>query len=123
MRSIEYKPQTSAWLAEFVHALKSSLWTKLKKGVDNDIRLNSTKRNYRRSGLPLLNQWLDKLYYKPNINYYYSRVADPGCLSRIRIFSIPDPGSISKNLSILTKKNVFYTLGNMIRVVHPGSGS
>jgi hypothetical protein len=24
-------------------------------------------------------------------------VADPGCLHRIRIFSIPDPGSASKN--------------------------
>ena len=43
-----------------------------------------------------------------------SSVADPGCLSRIRIFSIPDPGSrvkkipgsgsASKNLSILTQK-------------------
>ncbi len=44
-------------------------------------------------------------------------VADPGCLSRIRLFSIPDPGSelspsripdpgsSSKNLSILTPKN------------------
>jgi hypothetical protein len=33
-------------------------------------------------------------------------VADPGCLSRIRIFSIPDSGSASKNLSILTQKIV-----------------
>ncbi len=32
--------------------------------------------------------------------------ADPGCLSRIRIFSIPDPGSASKNVSILTQKIV-----------------
>jgi hypothetical protein len=40
-------------------------------------------------------------------------VTDPGCLSRIqdvypgsriRLFSIPDPGSSSKNLSILTPK-------------------
>ncbi len=34
-------------------------------------------------------------------------IADPGCLSRIRLFSIPDPncfhpGSASKNLSILS---------------------
>jgi hypothetical protein len=35
-----------------------------------------------------------------------SSVADPGCLSRIRIFSISDPGSASKNLSILTQKIV-----------------
>jgi hypothetical protein len=39
-------------------------------------------------------------------------VADPGCLSRIRLFSIPDPnclhpGSASKNLSILTPKKWF----------------
>ncbi len=30
-------------------------------------------------------------------------VTDPGCLSRTRIFSIPDPGSESKNLSILNQ--------------------
>jgi hypothetical protein len=35
-----------------------------------------------------------------------SSVADPGCLSRIRIFSIPDPEFASKNLSILTPKIV-----------------
>jgi hypothetical protein len=53
-------------------------------------------------------------------------IPDPGFFhngSRIRIFSIPDPGSASKNLSILTPKNCFYALGNMIRVVDPGSGS
>jgi hypothetical protein len=37
-------------------------------------------------------------------------VADPGCSeffpSRIRIFPIPDPGSSTKNLSILTQKLV-----------------
>jgi hypothetical protein len=56
-------------------------------------------------------------------------VADPGCLSRIRIFSIQDPrselfhpGSALKNLSILNPpKNCFSALGIMIRVVHPGS--
>jgi hypothetical protein len=32
------------------------------------------------------------------------------------------PGS-AKNLSILTQKNGFQALGNMIRDVHPGSGS
>jgi hypothetical protein len=39
-------------------------------------------------------------------------VADSECLSRIRLFSIPDPnclhpGSALKNLSILTQKNGF----------------
>jgi hypothetical protein len=66
-------------------------------------------------------------------------VADPGCLSRIRFFpsrildpnfSIPVPGSAYKNLSILTPKNGFYALGNMIGLfipdpdpnfTHPGS--
>jgi hypothetical protein len=33
------------------------------------------------------------------------------------------PGSASTNLSILNPQNCFYGLGNMIRVVHPGSGS
>ncbi len=58
-----------------------------------------------------------------------SSVADPGCLSRIRILSIPDSGSeffpsrirIKEFLSILTQNIV--SLGNMIRFVHPGSGS
>jgi hypothetical protein len=36
---------------------------------------------------------------------------------------IQDPGSASKNLSILAPKKWFITLGNMIRVVHPGSAS
>jgi hypothetical protein len=36
---------------------------------------------------------------------------------------IPDPGSTSKNLSILIQKIVFNALGNMILVVHPGSRS
>jgi hypothetical protein len=41
-----------------------------------------------------------------------SSVADPGCLSRFRLFSIPDPkffhpGSTSNNFSILTRKNGF----------------
>jgi hypothetical protein len=39
------------------------------------------------------------------------------------IFSILDPGSTSKNLTILLQKNCFQALGNMIRVDHPGSGS
>jgi hypothetical protein len=58
-----------------------------------------------------------------NFGRWFSRqltsVADPGCLSRIldptffhpgsriRIVSIPDPGSASKNLIILTPKNGF----------------
>jgi hypothetical protein len=41
--------------------------------------------------------------------------------SRIRIFSIPNPHQ--RILSISTPKNGFEALGNMIRVVHPGSGS
>jgi hypothetical protein len=48
-----------------------------------------------------------------------SRNPDPNVLypgSRIQIFSIPDPGSASKNLSILTQKIGFYALGNMIRI-------
>jgi hypothetical protein len=52
-------------------------------------------------------------------------VADPGFLSRIRLSSIPDPGSASNKLSILTPKKPkkgFQALENMIRVVHPGSG-
>ncbi len=50
------------------------------------------------------------------IRIFPTQILDPN-------FSIPDPGSASNNLSILTNKIVFWTLGNMIRVVHPGSGS
>ncbi len=65
--------------------------------------------------------------------------SDPGCLSRIRIFSIPDSGSKffpsririfpfrmpdpHQRISVFYPKNCFLSPGNMIRVVHPGSGS
>jgi hypothetical protein len=48
----------------------------------------------------------------------------------MRIFSIPDPGSRVKRFRIRIKefnffnpKKWFYSLGNMFRVVQPGSGS
>jgi hypothetical protein len=46
------------------------------------------------------------VFFSDYIRMAISCVADPGCLSRIRIFSIPDPGFPSKNLSILTQKMV-----------------
>jgi hypothetical protein len=57
-------------------------------------------------------------------------VADPGCLSRIRFLSIPDPGTEFshprsririKEFRYFNPKNSFQTLRNMIRFVHPGS--
>jgi hypothetical protein len=54
-------------------------------------------------------------------------VADPGCFfpdSGSDFFSIPDPKSeffTTWNLRILTQKNGFWVLGNMIRVVRSGS--
>ncbi len=59
-------------------------------------------------------------------------VADPGCLSRIRLFRsrIPDPNFFHpgsririKEFKFFNPKNGFQAKGNMIRVVHPGSGS
>jgi hypothetical protein len=73
-------------------------------------------------------------------------VADPGCLSRIPVSNFFHPGSeffhpVSeffhpgseffhpgswiriKEIKYFNPKNGFYALGNMIRVVHPGSGS
>jgi hypothetical protein len=53
--------------------------------------------------------------------------ADPGCLSRILIFSIPDPGSAPNNLSKLTQKIGSKLSEKLSRVVktliftHPGS--
>jgi hypothetical protein len=57
-------------------------------------------------------------------------VADPGCLSRIPDPNFFHPGSeffpsrtLIKEFKYFTPKICFYALGNMIRVVHPGSGS
>ncbi len=69
----------------------------------------------------------------PGSECFPSRIQDPG--SKFFPSWIPDPrfecfpsrsldhGCISKNLSILTKKNGFSALRNLIRVFHPGSGS
>jgi len=56
-------------------------------------------------------------------------IADPGCLSRIRIFpsrrsrfkGASCPGSESKNLRIFNPNNCHQALGNMIRDVYCGS--
>ncbi len=55
------------------------------------------------------------------IQIFLSWIPDP----RSELFPsrILDPGCTSKNLSILTKKNGFSALKNMIRDFHPGSGS
>ena len=57
----------------------------------------------------------------PGSKFFPSWIPDPG--SKFFPSRILDPGSASKNLSILTKKNGFSALRNMIRVFHPGSGS
>ncbi len=69
----------------------------------------------------------------PGSEFFPSRIPDPG--SKIFPSWIPDPrseyfpsrildpGCALKNLSILTKKNGFSALRNMIWVFHPGSGS
>jgi hypothetical protein len=60
-----------------------------------------------------------KKHTEKNVKDKICSVADPGCLSRIpdptffhpgsriQIVSIPDPGSASKDLSILTQKSGF----------------
>jgi hypothetical protein len=53
--------------------------------------------------------------------FFPSWIPDPG--SEFIPSGVLDPGSASKNLSILTQKNGFSALRNMIRVFHPGSGS
>ncbi len=52
--------------------------------------------------------------------FFPSWISDPG--SKFFPSRVLDPGSASKNLGILTKKNGFSALRNMIRVFHPGSG-
>ncbi len=60
--------------------------------------------------------------YKPElltvlrIRDVYPRSGSKFFPSRIRMFSIPDPGSASKNFSILTQKSCFLGLRNMIGV-------
>jgi hypothetical protein len=64
----------------------------------------------------------------PDLGFFHpgSWIPDPGSQihgSKYFLPRIPDPGSTPKNLSILTPKNCFQALRNMIWVVHPGSGS
>ena len=56
----------------------------------------------------------------PWSKFFPSWIPDPG--SEFFPSRILDPGCALKNLSILTKKNGFSALRNMIRVFHPGSG-
>ncbi len=53
--------------------------------------------------------------------FFLCWIPDPG--SEFFPSRILDPGSAAKNLSILTEKNGFSALRNMIRVFHPGSGA
>jgi hypothetical protein len=69
----------------------------------------------------------------PGSEFFPSQIPDPGSPffpswipdPRSEFFPsrILDPGSASQNLGILTKKNGFSALINMIRVFHPGSRS
>ncbi len=65
-----------------------------------------------------LSQIPDPKFFHPR-----SRIWDPNFSPKFFPSGILDPGSASKNLSILTKKNCFSALRNMIRIFHPGSGS
>jgi hypothetical protein len=62
------------------------------------------------SSLPTLPPLPPRRYY-PCLHLFCS-VADPGCLSQIRIFSIPDP----RYLSILTQKNFSKLSSSRIRI-------
>jgi hypothetical protein len=57
----------------------------------------------------------------PGSKFFSSWIPDPG--SEFFPSWILDPGCALKNSSILTKKNGFLAHRNMIRVLHPGSGS
>ncbi len=57
----------------------------------------------------------------PGSKFFASWIPDPG--SEFFPSRILDPGCALKYLSILTKKNGFSALRNMIRVFDPGSGS
>jgi hypothetical protein len=66
--------------------------------------------------------YLGFLYFQSVLRMF---ILDPG--SKFSIpdlnFFIPYPGSALKNFKYFSPKNVFKAPGNMIMVVHPGSGS
>ncbi len=64
-----------------------------------------------------LMSWVERRRRLPQKGYRYSSVANPGCLSRIRI------RIRLKKCKFFNPKKFFYALENMIRDVHPGSGS
>ncbi len=79
-----------------------------------DNRQENQSISFRRQEPPQRHQCCGSGMFIPDPTFFH-----PG--SRIRTVSITDPGSASKNLSILTPKKWFLTLENMIRIVHPGS--
>ncbi len=89
-------------------------------------RAESVPKYHRSGTLTVKNDFPFLCYHSIFIN-----VADSGCLSRIRDFSIPNPnffhpgpGSTYKNLSILTQKIVFKASWEIwYVVVYPRSGS
>jgi hypothetical protein len=70
---------------------------------------------YPRSRIP------DPDFSIPDPGFWIDWIPDPG--SEFFPSRILDPGSTSKNLSILTEKNGFSAFRNMIWVFHPRSGS
>jgi hypothetical protein len=80
---------------------------------------------YVRIRIRFFRQWLTK----PTRNKFFSSVADPGCLSRIRLFSIPDPGSELSLSRILIKEFKYFNPQKSIpdpgvkKAPNPGSGS
>ena len=69
--------------------------------MDNDFFLSNIKIEGKKTVLRIRDVY-------PGSDFFPSRFPDPNCLhpgSQIRTVSIPDPGSASKNFSILTQKN------------------
>ncbi len=117
--------------------------------LDGKNDLVSSQSAFSTKGLIITRFFKSQQIWRRDFQFCWSGmfIPDPG--SRIRFFSIPDPGfwiqifpswipdpgskffpswildlgSTSKKLSILTKKNDFSALRNMIRVFHLGSGS
>jgi hypothetical protein len=73
---------------------------------------SNMQKNVEKPFFASLTVWRIRDVY-PGSDFFPSRIPDPNCLH---------PGSLSKNLSILTPKkakNGFYAIKNMIRIVIP----
>jgi hypothetical protein len=115
------------WTQETFRVIRAFMWSGLRCAFPRDLVEKVVIQPDGPHSVQSVERSSSDAEQKPNFSI---SVADE-VLSRIRIFSIPDLGSASMNLSILTQKNGFLLLGKYdsgcsprIRILiftHPGS--